>query len=79
MPRPPTTRRPRRPRQTGARRIVKLRIQADSEADCLAACAQVAAALRGCTMRRPQPGRNPRYEGRQQWLSYGELELDAQR
>lgn len=74
MTRPKPTTRPLRSRR-GPRRVVKLRIQADSEADCLAACARVAAALPGCTLRRPRPGNNPRYAGQPRWISYGQLEL----
>lgn len=74
MTRPNPTARPRRSRRS-PRRVVNLRIQADSEAECLAACAQITTALPGCTLCKPRPGNNPRYADHQKWFSYGRLEL----
>ncbi len=72
----PVTRPRRRRTARTSNPIVRVRIAAASEADCLAACTRLAAALPSCRMERPRQGNNPKYANNPRWFSYGEWELE---
>lgn len=76
MVKPPVTRPRRRRTPRSASPVVRVRIAAVSEAECLAACARIVAALPGCRMQRPRPGNNPKYADNPRWFSYGAWELE---
>lgn len=56
--------------------IVKLRIQAESKVDADEAIEYLVNMTSGAAkMGKPREGSNPKYEGQQKWMSYGELDL----
>lgn len=78
----PTAERTRRsPRKLDGKRIVKIRITADSEADADAARALIEDALAGaqCRMQTPRQGSNPKYADDPKWMSYGDFVLPERR
>ncbi|HEU4323314.1 MAG TPA: hypothetical protein VFS21_09185 [Roseiflexaceae bacterium] len=70
----PAPRTRRRRAKGAATRVVKLRICAETEADCEAARRLLENAT-GCRMGKPRAGSNPKYADSQKWLSYGEWEI----
>lgn len=76
---PTTTRRP--PRQLDGKRVVKIRITADCEADAEEARAIIehVLATHQARMQTPREGSNPKYIDAQKWMSYGDFTLSGKR
>lgn len=64
-------------RKLEGKRIVKIRITADSEADAEAARTLIEEALAAaqCRMQTPRQGSNPKYADDPKWMSYGDFVL----
>ena len=58
-------------------RTVKIRIQGDNEQDAQDARRLLEIVTQGaCKLMKPREGTNPKYEGRQKWAAYGEMEIE---
>lgn len=71
----------RSPRKLDGKRIVKLRITADSEEDAEAARELIEGLLSDaqCRMQTPRQGSNPKYADDPKWMSYGDFVLPERR
>ncbi len=69
----------RSPRKLDGKRIIKIRITADNEADAEQARALIEQALAGaqCRLQSPRQGNNPKYADAPKWMSYGDFVLPA--
>jgi hypothetical protein len=76
-PAPATKSRRRAPRKRSGGPIIEVRLKADNEEQAQQACAIVEKLLAtlNCRMQRPRQGTNPKYEGNQRWMVYGDFDL----